>query len=194
MNDDDLRALLRKADPSNGQQPLDDGRVRRIVAAAERDSLSVQSAPTSQRGRRLFAGVSIGATATAAAGLVIAGLVATPAIQAPGPDDTSQTCAPVSIDSLRDFDTAYEATATAVQGDNVTLEVTRIFAGSPPKTVTVPQPGDPTTADGGDLFAVGKTYLITSQDGYISQCDSGLATGDLRQLYFDAFHTPTNGG
>ncbi|MDQ1131130.1 hypothetical protein [Microbacterium sp. SORGH_AS_0888] len=194
MNDDDLRALLRKADPSNGQKPLDDGRIRRIVAAAERDSLDGQSAPAPRRGRRLFAGVSIGAVATAAAGLVIAGLVATPAIQAPGPDETSATCAPVSVDSLREFDTAYEATATAIKGDNVTLQVTQIFAGSPSKTLTVPQPGDPSTAEGGGLFAVGKTYLVASADDYVSDCDSGLATDDLRQLYLEAFTTPTNGG
>lgn len=194
MNDDDLKALLRKADPSNGQKPLDDGRIRRIIAAAERDSLSDQRAPTPQRGRRLFAGVSIGAAATAAAGLVIAGLVATPAIQAPGPDDTSQTCAPVSVDGLREFDTAYEATATAIKGDDVTLQVIRIFAGSPSKIIITPQPGDPDTPDGGGLFAVGKTYLVASADDYISECDSGLATDDLRQLYLQAFTTSTNGG
>jgi len=193
MNDDDLRELLRKADPSNGQKPLDDGRIRRIVAAAERDSLSGQNAPSPQRGR-LFAGVSIGAVATAAVGLVIASLVATPAIQAPGPDDTSQTCAPVSVDSLREFDTAYEATATAINGDNVTLQVTHTFAGSPPKELTVPQPDDPSAPDGGGLFAVGKTYLIASADNYISDCDSGITTDDLRQLYLEAFTTPTIGG
>ncbi|MDQ1112344.1 hypothetical protein QE418_001792 [Microbacterium testaceum] len=191
MNDDDLRALLRDADPGRGQQPLDDARIRRIVAAAERDGLGGTGEPAPRRRRRLFAGASIGAAATAAAGLLIAGLVATPAVQAPGPSETSASCAPTSVESLRDSDTAYEATAITVVGDDVTLEVTRVFAGSPGRTLTVPQQHDPANPDGAGLFVAGESYLIASADEYISDCDSGPATDALRQIYARAFPSPT---
>jgi len=189
MNDDDLKALLRRADTSSAQQPLDETRIRRIVAAAERDSLDGNSAPAPQRRRRLFAGASIGAAATAAAGLIVAGLVASPAIQTPGPSENTASCAPTSIASLQDSDTAYEATATTINGENVTLQVTKVFTGSPGQTLTVPQQ---TSTNGGDLFVAGKAYLIASADDYISECDSGLATDALRQLYAHAFPSPTN--
>lgn len=192
MNDDDLRALLRSADPSSGRPPLGDERIRGIVAAAERDSLGGTNSPAPRRRRRLFAGASIGAAVTAAAGILIAGLVATPAVQAPGPSENSASCAPASVESLRDFDTVYEATATNVDGGNVTLQVTRVFAGSPGRTLTVPQQRDPADPDGAGLFLVGDSYLIASADDYISDCDSGPATDALRQLYSRAFPSSTN--
>jgi len=189
MNDDDLKRMLRDADPSAGQPPLDDARIRRLVAAAERDGLAGQTAPASRHRRRLFAGVSIGAAATAAAAALIAGLVATPAIQAPGPDETRAACGTPSVESLGEFDTAYEATATAVAGDEVTLEVKEVFAGSPGTSLTVEQVEDGST----EVFTTGQTYLIASADGFISPCESGLATDALRQLYVRAYGAPTNG-
>ena len=191
MNDDELRALMRKADPSAGHPPLDDARIRRVVAAAERDGTTGPAPAATRTKKRLFAGVSIGAAATAAAGALIAGLVATPAIQAPGPgpDETPAVCETPSVESLGEFDTAYEATATAVTGDDVTLTVTTVFAGSPGATLTVEQVPDGT----GVLFATGQTYLVASTDGFISPCESGPATDGLRQLYTRAFTASTGG-
>jgi len=187
MNDDDLRALMRKADPTTGDPRLDDARIRRIVAAAERDDLAGETANAPRRRRRLFAGVSIGAAATAGATALIAGLVATPAIQAPGPgpDETPAACEAPTVASLQEFDTAYEATATTVTGDDVTLTVTQVFAGSPGATLTVEQVQE----DTGVLFTAGQSYLVAATDDFISPCDSGPATPTLRQLYTTAFET-----
>lgn len=191
MNDDDLRALMRQADPSAGDPRLDDARIRRIVAAAERDDLAGNTATAPRHRRRLFAGVSLGAAATAGAAALIAGLVATPAIQAPGPgpDETPAACQAPTVASLQEFDTAYEATATAVSGENVTLTVTEVFAGTPGTTLTVEQVQE----DTGVLFTAGQTYLVAATDDFISPCDSGPATDALRQLYTTAFGTSSNG-
>lgn len=191
MNDDDLRALMRQADPTTGDPRLDDARIRRIVAAAERDDLAEKTATAPRRRRRLFAGVSIGAAATAGAAALIAGLVATPAIQAPGPgpDETPAACQAPTVANLQEFDTAYEATATAVTGENVTLTVTEVFAGTPGTTLTVEQVQE----DTGVLFTAGQTYLVAATDDFISPCDSGPATDALRQLYTTAFKTSSSG-
>lgn len=191
MNDDDLRALMRQADPTTGDPSLDDARIRRIVAAAERDDLASNTATAPRHRRRLFAGVSLGAAATAGAAALIAGLVATPAIQAPGPgpDETPAACQAPTVASLQEFDTAYEATATAVTGENVTLTVTEVFTGTPGTTLTVEQVQE----DTGVLFTAGQTYLVAATDDFISPCDSGPATDALRQLYTTAFGTSSNG-
>ena len=189
MNDDDLRALMRQADPTTGDPRLDDARIRRIVAAAERDDLAGTTASAPRRRRRLFAGISLGAAATAGAAALIAGLVATPAIQAPGPDEAPAACQAPTVASLQEFVTAYEATATTVTGENVTLTVTEVFAGTPGTTLTVEQVQE----DTGVLFTAGQTYLVAATDDFISPCDSGPATDALRQLYTTAFGTSSGG-
>ena len=165
--------------------------MRRYEPAAKRRGLTGTTATAPRRRRRLFACFSLGAAATAAAGALIAGLVATPAIQAPapGPDETRAACQAPTVASLQEFDTAYEATATTVTGENVTLTVTEAFAGSPGATLTVEQVQE----DTGVLFTAGQTYLVAATDDFISPCDSGPATDALRQLYTTAFWTSSNG-
>ncbi|MDF2991166.1 MAG: hypothetical protein K0S37_1680 [Microbacterium sp.] len=179
--DDDLRALMRRADPSAAQPPLDDARIRRVVAAAERDGL----APARRkRPRLLVAGASIGAAATAAGTLLIAGLVATPAVQSPGPTGGSITCEAPTDAALRENDTAYEATAMSITDGTVTLAVTTVFAGTPGRTVELPQIEAPA---GGDLFVAGESYLVASTGGFATDCLTGPATAQLRDAYVRAF-------
>lgn len=189
MTDDDLRALLRGADPSRGKPPLDETRVRRVVAAAERDALDGRRARPLRHPRRLFAGVSLGAVAAAAGGVFIAGLVTTPVVQATAPPETV-ACTPPDVESLGEWDTAYEATVMTVSGEDVALQVTAVYLGAPGPAVTVSQEEG---ADGGDLFVTGRSYLVVSADDDVSRCDSGPATAELRDLYARAFGPPSPG-
>lgn len=180
--DDDLKALMRRADPSAASAPLDDARIRRVVAAAERDD------PVPSRRRRprfLIAGASLGAAATAAGAVIIAGLVATPAVPAPGPTGGAITCDAPTDAALRTNDTAYEATATRIDDGVVTLTVTTTFLGDPGASAEIPQMSDPET--GGDLFVVGHAYLVASTGGFASECLTGPATDELRRAYVSAF-------
>lgn len=186
IEDDDLKALMRSADPSAASPLLDDTRIRRIVAAAERDN---PTAARRKRARFLIAGTSLGAAVTAAASVLIAGLVATPSVQAPGPMRGAVTCDAPTDAALRANDTAYEATATRIDDGVVTLRVTTTFVGNPGTTVEIPQMSDPET--GGDLFAVGRAYLVASNGGFASDCLTGPATDELRRAYASAFGTGT---
>ena len=188
-DDDDLKALLRRADPSAGHTPLDDARIRRLVAAAERDDRA-RGARARRRPRLLVTGASIGAVATAVAGVLIAGLLATPAVQAPTPPETSAACASPNVESLGEYDTAYEATVTAVDHDDVTLRVTTVFAGDPGQTVNVSQISD---GDGHPVFVTGRSYLVASADGFISRCDTVPTTAALRDLYQRSFGGSSRG-
>lgn len=186
--DDDLKALMRRADPSADSPPLDDVRIRRVVAAAERDD---PARARRTRPRFLIAGASVGAAVTAAAAALIAGLVATPAVQAPGPTGGAITCEAPTDAALRANDTAYEATVTRIDDGVATLRVTTTFAGTPGATVEIPQMTDPAT--GGDLFVVDHAYLVASTGGFASDCLTGPATDELRRAYVDAFGTGATG-
>ncbi len=186
--DDDLKALMRRADPSAASPPLDDVRIRRVVAAAERDN----PAPARRRHPRfLIAGASLGAAATAAAAVLIAGLIATPAVQAPGPTGGAIACDAPTYAALRANDTAYEATATEVDDGVVTLTVTTTYAGDPGASAEIPQMTDPATGD--DLFVVSHAYLVASTGGFASDCLTGPATDELRRAYVSAFGAGSTG-
>ena len=186
-DDNDLKALMRRADPTAAHPPLDDARIRRVVAAAERDGASPARR---KRPRLIVAGASLGAAATAAGALLIAGLVSTPVAQAPGPTGGATTCTAPTESALRANDTAYEATATTVDDGVVTLAVTTVFAGDPGRTVELPQMEAPT---GGDLFTVGQVYLVASAGGFATDCVTGPATADLRAMYEEAFGPASDG-
>lgn len=186
-DDDDLRALMRRADPTNAHPPLDDARIRRVVAAAERDDLA--PAPR-KRARLLLAGASLGAVATAAGAALIAGIVATPALQEPGPTGGYVTCEAPTAAELRTNDTAYEALVTGIDDGVVTLEVSHVFAGNPGTAVQLPQSQ---TASGDDLFDTGRTYLVASSGGFTDDCLTGPTTPELRTVYEDAFGLGTGG-
>jgi len=180
--DDDLKALMRRADPTTFQAPIDEARIRRVAAAAERDSVTPSAR---KRPRWLITGVSAGAAVTAAAAVLIAGLVGAPAVQAPGPTGGAITCDAPTAAALRANDTAYEATVTSVEDGVAALRVTATFAGEPGATVDLPQMSDPAT--GGDLFVVGRAYLVAMTGGFASDCLTGPATDELRQVYVSAF-------
>lgn len=186
--DDDLKALMRRADPSAASPPLDDAHIRRVVAAAERDDAT---RARRRRSRFLVAGASLGTGATAAAAVLIAGLVATPAVQTPEPTGGAITCDAPTDAALRANDTAYEATVTRVNDGVVTLTVTTTYAGDPGTSAEIPQMTDPST--GGDLFTVGHAYLVASTGGFASDCLTGPATDQLRRAYVSAFGTGTTG-
>ncbi|WP_316316845.1 hypothetical protein, partial [Clavibacter michiganensis] len=99
-------------------------------------------------------------------------------------------CATVSVDGLRANDTAFEGTVTGIDGDTVTLSVTKIYAGTPGTTQQLTQISDDTT--GSDtLFTTGKTYLVALSDGTVAGCgETGPSTPQLQALYAGAF-TPS---
>lgn len=187
-----LKSLLRAIDPAAHFDPLSESDIRRVVAAAERDDIARRASPPPRprRPRWLATG---GVIATVGAGLgvaALAALFAAPAVQTPPPPVTGPaTCASVTVDALRQNDTAFAGRVTKIVGDEVTLSVTGVYAGHPPAEIEVPQISDPgSTATSSELFVVDRTYLVGLIDGFPDTCgQTGPASTELTQLYEEAF-------
>ena len=194
--DDQLRALLRDADPASGLAPLEPDRITRMV-----NLTTSQSTPRSSRpalARPLFLGLA-GAGGLAAAAFIAVNAL-TPATSAAlrlelGSDPgIAGTCPMISADLLDDGDLAFAATVSTVTDELVTLKVTEPFKGAPGEVVEV---AGHELADGdhsGFGFEAGGSYLITVTDAstgvtpQIALCGlSGPDTPELRSVYEEAF-------
>lgn len=105
------------------------------------------------------------------------------------PTESSGRCMPPSVENLRVQDTAFEGTVTGMNDQEATLEVSKMYAGTPTAFVTVDVPGQDMSAlvlavD----FQEGQTYLISSLDGEVSVCGlSGPKDELLEGLYQEAY-------
>ncbi len=125
--------------------------------------------------------------------LIGAALLASPVLAAPlelslGADDAMASCLPLDAATLATMSPAFAATATAVEGEIVTLDVDRWFAGGDAATVELQaQPGLEALI-AGFTFEVGQEYLITAAEGTVNFCGySGPATPELTAVFDQAF-------
>lgn len=142
--------------------------------------------------------IIIGALAlTVAAVLVLTGDPATTdaanAADAPlelslGEGDALASCMPLDPAVLATMSPAFAATATAVDGDTVTLTVDRWYAGGDASTVVLDAPAGLEALIGGFALEVGQQYLITASGGTVNYCGfSGPATPELQAAFDAAF-------
>jgi hypothetical protein len=105
-----------------------------------------------------------------------------------GANDVMASCLPLDAAILADMAPAFAATATSVDGQTVTLDVDRWYAGGDAGSVVLHAPaGMQALIDGFD-FEVGAQYLITATDGSVNYCGySGPATPELAAVYAAAF-------
>ena len=89
---------------------------------------------------------------------------------------------------LADMPIAFEGTATAVDGERVTLEVDRWFKGGDAAEVALFAPAGFEALIAGINFEEGRQYLISASDGTVNYCGfSGEATPELRAGFEEAF-------
>ena len=89
---------------------------------------------------------------------------------------------------LGEMPVAFEGTATAVEGDRVTLDVDHWFTGGDADEVVVTAPMGLEALIGGISFKVGETYLVSATNGTVNYCGfSGPATEELRAVFGEAF-------
>jgi hypothetical protein len=89
---------------------------------------------------------------------------------------------------LAEMPLAFEGTATAVDGDRVSLDVDRWFKGGDSTEVVLMAPQGFEALIGGIPFEVGGRYLISATDGQVNYCGfSGEATPELRAGFEAAF-------
>ncbi len=195
-DDDDLRRMIARADPSASLHPLRSDQLTRLTETTinRKDTIDGSRTRPARTTRRAWAlgGGGVGIAAIAAAAFIVPGTwgpaTSSTTLNQPAGGGPAAMCAEVTPDALAGYDSAFRAVVTTVEGDMVTLTVSDTFKGDIDKTVMVPQ-GDGGGVDGEPLvFADGGTYLISTQDGTIVTCGvSGQDTPELDALYRQAF-------
>lgn len=210
MNDDELRALIRAADPASD---VDEKRapswiqdlVEETVMTHDADEGvakaggSARKAPA--RGRWI---------AAAAAALVVGGGALAATILATdgggtggtgddaprkelaltlAPQDAMQMCMAFSPEALRPLEVAFSGTVDDVQGDTVTLSPDHWYAGDTGADVVVVTAGSPEVLlEGGITFAEGERYLVGAFDGAVATCGlSAPWSTEMAAAYDEAF-------
>ena len=105
-----------------------------------------------------------------------------------GADDVMASCLRAEPGILAAMSPAFAGTATAIEGETVTLTVDRWYAGGDATTVELhAQPGMEALI-AGFSFEVGEQYLITAANGTVNFCGySGPATPEFLAFFDEAF-------
>ena len=98
------------------------------------------------------------------------------------------SCLPVEAQFLDDMPMAFAATVASVEGEIVTLDVTRWYVGGDADQVVLRAPDGMQALIGGITFEAGQDYLVSATDGVVNYCGySGLATPELQAIFDAAF-------
>lgn len=106
-----------------------------------------------------------------------------------GADDPMASCLRPEPGILADMSPAFAGTATAIDGEDVTLTVDRWYAGDPgTDTVVLHAQAGMEALIAGFAFEVGEQYLVTATDGAVNFCGySGPATPEFLAFFDEAF-------
>jgi hypothetical protein len=214
--DDELRAMLRAADPARSLAAADPAALARVLDDTMSSDLGAPLEVRSQRRRGpltwLVAAAAAAVVATAGVGAVVhhsggdgsspaAGShhsstkpatnlssTARPALTRLTASTVGGRCAAPSAEVIAATDTAFQGTVTAINGSTVTLQTTSVFHGQVGQTVEVTAPAGLGPLVRSVHFAVGGSYLVSASKGQVALCGfSGRATGNLASLYTQAF-------
>jgi hypothetical protein len=140
MNDDQLRAVLRRHDPAAGQPAVAASGTAR---ALWEQTMATPVTPTPARSRRRF---TLALAAAALAVLAGAGTAVTIGLRAPDrpdqlalrvPDSANASCAMFDPEFLRRVPVAFQGTAVEVAGGSTVLHVDHWFSGGREGVTTV---------------------------------------------------------
>jgi hypothetical protein len=214
---DELREQLRRLDPMHSGVPVESSttpssqaRLEKIMntplidknksdSTSDHKAATVSTLATLGAARRrtwtIVAGVAAAAVVAFGSAAVIGNsggsggsAAATPLELSLGDSDTLSSCMMFDVALLAEMSPAFAGTATAVDGDTVTLTVDRWYTGGDANTVVLRGSGESVALIGGFDFEVGQQYLITAAEGNVNFCGySGIATPELTAAFDAAF-------
>lgn len=194
---DELRERLARSDPMHSGVPTEP-----TTEESSRELLeTIMSTPTKRPAadrpaEKSWRGWTVAVAAVAALVLAVAGGLSLVGGEDVSPlqlnaqgEDLMASCIMFSPDELdRVAEIAFEGTATAVEGDVVTLTVDAWYRGDGATEVVLRAPQGMEALIGGIPFEVGDQYLISAQGGNVNYCGfSGPATSELREGFEAAF-------
>ncbi|MFD9328219.1 hypothetical protein [Streptomyces sp. NPDC060065] len=208
MNDDELLARLRSADPAlTSSAPLPDTN-RLVEATLNTDTdtdTALQPAETSAgtttrpakaagRGRRNLFGLAAAAGLLMLGGGIAGGIVADndnghsisagPLTLTAESGSANQKCMEPVPDQLRKYPTLFEGTVTSIKGSMVTFRVDYWLQGGDADTVVLDSNTDqPETL----TFLDGEHYIVAAKNGVVPSCGANWASAEtiakFRQAY-----------
>lgn len=193
VDDEDLQARLRDADPAGALAPADPARVARLVE----ETVRTETAGT-RRTPLAWLAAAAAVAVLAGGGIWLARGGDAPAPPA-GAEQTVTTldasapragrCMVLSVDLLGAQELALDGTVTEVADQTATLEVIRWYAGGETDLVELAAPAaDLTALIGAVQLEVGQRYLVAATDGSVAACGMSAAyTPELAALYAEAF-------
>lgn len=199
MNDEELRSHLERMDPMHPGVPMEpvtsESSRRRLEHIMSTPTIETREAkPRSSRTVWFAAAAAVLVAAVAIGGIALnrsddPEVVAGPPLElTAGPHDALASCLQFDVSTLAMMPVAFEGTVVAVEGEAVTLDVDRWFAGGNAEQVRVTAPAGLEALIGGIAFEQGGSYLITATDGTVNYCGySGPATPEFRQAFEEAF-------
>lgn len=194
VEDDDLAARMRAADPAAGLPPAHPARVARLLED------TMEPTPTAPARRPpwawLAAVAAVVVVATVGVALVArdgdppAPPVAEPSVTTLGVAEAAPArCMVLTAELLAGQELAFDGTVTGIEDRVATLEPTTWYAGTRTDLVEVSLPPDDLSMLIGVVQPeVGQRYLVAATDGWLAPCGmSGPYDPDLEELYVEAF-------
>lgn len=195
--DDELRTLLRDADPASGLAALEPDRITRMVNLTTSQTTSPTPRPAPARPLIWgLAGVGgVAAAAVIAWNALAPATTATLRLELPPDNSATVSCPMVEPALLKNYRLAFAARAEKVSDDLVTLQITEAFRGEPGTLVEVAGHDLSASDYSGFAFVEGQSYLISVLDPTlpspapeIALCGlSGPDDAGLRAVYEEAF-------
>ncbi|MGW4909807.1 hypothetical protein [Streptomyces sp. NPDC004270] len=199
MNDDELLARLKAADPAlTPHAPLPDiDRLVEDILTTDTTLLtgSTVPAPTAaRRSRRQLLGLAAAAGLLLLGGGIAGGVMANndnghPASAGPLTLTThsgfgGQKCAAPSPDTLRGYPTLFVGTVTSIKGATVTFRVDYWLKGGDAKTVVLDSDASRPEAL---TFSDGERYIVAAENGVVPVCGANGATDETVDEFRQAF-------
>jgi hypothetical protein len=194
-DDDDLRALLRRADPAASLEPAAPAQVAHLVEEAMSSRTKKWALPVAAAMVLIAGGTAWAVTRSDAPPAPLAAPTATASgtagsvvLFAPGMQAKCRAPEAGRLAEAADF--AFEGTVQKIENGRVTLAVSQTFRGEAVGQVEVAQEGASSeTMLGSGKFEMGKVYLVSAADSNVMICGySGEADSiGLRDLYEAAF-------
>ncbi len=203
MNDDELLARLRAADPADRAPAAPERWIQDLTEATMTESSTTPSEPGARRGVWLLA-VAAAVIIAGIGGYALTsrtngtGIVPPPIAASSSGPTTTQLQAPPATDAkcmvpnattLKIADLAFAGTVSAIDGDQVTLDADFWYLGGPTDQVVVTAtPADLQALLSAVSFEDGQRYLVAAHDGNVMVCGfSAPYDASLASVYGEAF-------
>lgn len=199
MNDDELLARLKSADPAlTPHAPLPD--INRLVEDTLTTDTALQTGDTvpaktaARRSRRQLLGLAAAAGLLLLGGGIAGGVMANndnghsasagPLTLTTHSDFGSQKCAAPSPDTLRGYPTLFVGTVTSIKGSTVTFRVDHWLKGGDSETVVL---DSDTSRPEALTFSEGERYIVAAENGVVPVCGANGAPDETVDEFRQAF-------